>query len=357
MSAGTSDGSTYGELARRLLGGRPELTVEDLADAADVGVDLVRQYWRAMGFPDVPDGVRAFTGADVQALRRMRELVTDGGVGRRSVQSLVRAAGHSADRLALWQVEALVADVARRESLDDTSARLVVLDRLGEWAPVLEEQLVYTWRRQLAALLGRLDRDVSQAHGPQAGGPVGPGSARLPLERAVGFLDMIAFTRRAAALSADLLARLVEAFETTARDVIAARGARVVKTIGDAVLFVADDLQTGAQVSLELVAAMAAAGIDVRGSLVWGRVLSRSGDVFGPSVNLASRLGDVAAPGTIVLDDVSAALLEANAAAELETLPPVDAPGLGEVHPVRLVTIAHSPAPPPTSPGAGRSWH
>jgi adenylate cyclase len=340
VSAAPSGDSTYGELARRLLGGRPELTVEELARAADVDVSLVRRYWRAMGFPDVPEGVRAFTPADVEALTRVRELVSE-GVGLRSAQSLVRAAGHSADRLALWQVEALVADVARRDGLDDVSARLVVLDRLADWAPVLEQQLVYTWRRQLAALLGRLDRDVSQAHGTGTAG-----GDRLPLERAVGFLDMIAYTRRAAALSADLLARLVEAFEATARDVIASRGARVVKTIGDAVLFVADDLETGARVSLELVAALAAAGIDVRGSLVWGRVLSRSGDVFGPSVNLASRLGDVAAAGTVVLDDVSAALLEASVVdAELDTLPPVDAPGLGQVHPVRLVGLGQTRAP------------
>src|SRR5690625_5241093 len=59
-----------------------------------------------------------------------------------------------------------------------------------------------------------------------------------------------------------------------------------------------------------LLASMAEHDLPIRGSLVWGRVLSRSGDVFGPIVNLASRLGDVATEGMLLMDDVSAALLQ-----------------------------------------------
>ena len=35
---------------------------------------------------------------------------------------------------------------------------------------------------------------------------------------------------------------MLEGFENTARDVITSRGARVVKTIGDAVMYISDDL-------------------------------------------------------------------------------------------------------------------
>src|SRR5690606_24250946 len=230
----------------------------------------------------------------------------DGTLGMAAAQSLVRAQGHSADRLALWQVEALVEDAVQRYALDDTSARLLVLDRVARLAPVLEQQLVHTWRRQLVALLGRIDRDVALAHAP----PV-PDADQLPLERAIGFLDMISFTERSARMSPGELAELVQGFESAARDTIAGYGARVVKTIGDAVLYVADDLRTGAEVSLALLDAMGTRGFEVRGSLVWGRVLSRAGEVFGPSVTLASRLGGVAPPGAVVRGDGSAALLEA----------------------------------------------
>lgn len=324
--------STYEALAFRLLGGEPNLTTTDVASRTGLPLEVVRGYWRSLGFADVDDDEPHFTEDDVAVLERMVEQVEAGTLGLTAAQTLVRAQGHSADRLALWQVEALVEDAATRFGLDDISARLVVLDRVAVLAPVLEQQLVHTWRRQLIALLGRLDRDVATAHAPPL-----PDDGRLPLERAVGFLDMVAFTERTAGLGPAELAELVQGFETAARDTIAAHGARVVKTIGDAVLYVADDLRTGAAVSLDLLSVMAAAGYEVRGSLVWGRVLSRSGDVFGPSVNLASRLGDIAPAGAVVLDDVSAALLEASdPELTLTPEPPVAVHGLGVVRPVRL---------------------
>jgi adenylate cyclase len=325
-------GSTYEAIAQQLLGGDARLSTADAAEGTGLDPEIVRAYWRSLGFADVDDDVPHFTDGDIALLRQIAQLVQDGELGLAAAQTLVRAHGHSADRLALWQVEALVEDAATRFELDDISARLVVLDRLATLAPLLEAQIVHTWRRHLVALLGRLDRDVGKARAPSL-----PDVDQLPLERAVGFLDMISFTERTVGLSSAGLADLVLSFETAARDTIAAQGARVVKTIGDAVLWVADDLLTGAEVALGLLEVMHATGFDVRGSLVWGRVLSRSGDVFGPSVNLASRLGDVAPPGAVVLDDVSAALLEvAEPGLTLSPEPPVAVHGLGVIRPVRL---------------------
>lgn len=325
-------GSTYEALALELLGGEPSLSTAEVAQRTGLAPELVRSFWRSLGFADVDDDVPHLTEGDVGLLETMVDLVGSGAVGMAAAQSLVRALGHSADRLALWQIEALVEDAATRFELDDTSARLVVLDRVAALAPALERQLVHTWRRQMVALLGRLDREVGLAHAP-----VLPEPDQLPLERAVGFLDMISFTERSAGLTSAELAEMVQGFETAARDTIAGQGARVVKTIGDAVLFVADELEVGAEVSLRLLEVMASAGFEVRGSLVWGRVLSRSGDVFGPSVNLASRLGDVAPAGGVVLDDVSAALLElTDAGLSLTPEAPVAVQGLGVVRPVRL---------------------
>ncbi|MFV0253054.1 MAG: adenylate/guanylate cyclase domain-containing protein [Beutenbergiaceae bacterium] len=329
--AHTEPHSTYQELLVRLLGAEPTLSSADLAERTGQDIEVVRGYWRALGFPDIPDDEPHLTEADAAAFAALIELVRSREIGMGAAQALVRAHGHSTDRLALWQLEALVEDAADRFDLDDTSARLVVLDRVATLVPALELQLVHTWRRQLVALLGRLDRDVGKA---RAGDPH---SGELPLERAVGFLDMVSFTERSAGLSPTELAAMVLTFEGAARDTIAAHGARVVKTIGDAVLFVADDLPTGAHVARDLLRVMTQAGFAVRGSLVWGRVLSRSGDIFGPSVNLASRLGDVAPANDIVLDDVSAALLAASEPqVRLRPQEPVAVHGLGTIRPVLL---------------------
>src|SRR5699024_6570074 len=291
--------STANRHHAHLLGGPPGYTLEEFAQRAGVEVGVARQYWRSLGFPDVPRGEKWFTQADVAALSGLAEIVNANEVSVRASQDLVRGLGHSMDRLVLWQVEALVQDASSRFDLDDVSARLVVLDRLVELSPLLREQLDYVWRRQLLALLGRIDRDLSRA------GRQGAEEDQLPLERAIGFIDIVSYTTRSADLTPSGLASLVQDFESAARDVVARYGGRVVKTIGDAVLFVADDLPAGARVATALAQVMGAQDLPVRGAVVWGRLLSRSGDVFGPVVNLASRLTDLAAPQEILMDDVS----------------------------------------------------
>src|SRR5690625_4776211 len=206
---------------------------------------------------------------------------------------------------------------------------------MAEIAEDLEVNLVYTWRRQLAALAGRLDSEIARRPVEE------PDPESLPLPRALGYIDMVSFTATAAELGPDALAALVQGFEFTARDVITSHGARVVKTIGDAVMFIADDLPTAARVGVNLVSAIKARPdlLPVRGSVVWGRVISRSGDVFGPVVNLASRLVDIAPPDSVVTDPATSERLTTSAAAaefEFVPRPPADMPGIGSMTPVEL---------------------
>lgn len=327
--------STVADRVAELIGGEPTLTMIDLAEQAGVDLAAARLFWRAMGFPNVADDAVTFTPRDVEALRAIGELVAGTTADRTTAVSLLRAQSYLADRLVLWQVEALVEDASRRLKLDDTAARLVVLDRIADVAGMLEGQLVYAWRRQLASLVGRMHVEVAGRSVEEST------SDTLPLPRALGFVDMVSFTSSSARLSSYELAALVQGFEFTARDVITSHGARVVKTIGDAVLFVADDLTTAARVSLALVAAIQARPdlLPVRGSLVWGRVISRSGDVFGPIVNLAARLVDVAPSDTVLMDPAtSERLAKSAAAAEFRMVPrpPADMPGIGQMTPVEL---------------------
>ncbi|HLS50203.1 MAG TPA: adenylate/guanylate cyclase domain-containing protein, partial [Actinomycetaceae bacterium] len=314
----------------------------DLAERAGVSLGDARAFWRAMGFRDVGDDDIIFTDSDVAALGHVSHLVTSERMSRATVTSLVRAQSYMADRLVVWQVEALVEDIARRHDLDDTSARIVLLDRMAEIAEDLEVNLVYTWRRQLAALAGRLDSEIARRPVEE------PDPESLPLPRALGYIDMVSFTATAAELGPDALAALVQGFEFTARDVITSHGARVVKTIGDAVLYVADDLQTGAAVAIALLETMEARRelLPVRGSLVWGRIVSRSGDVFGPVVNLASRLVDVAEPGTVVIDEATAKRLSASPVGNRYVQRPRPAAmmqGIGSVVPIELHRAPDAP--------------
>lgn len=193
----------------------------------------------------------------------------------------------------------------------------------------------YAWRRQLAAELSRMDAEVSDSrHTVDA-------PWRMPLQRGVGFVDMVAYTRRSAELGTHALAELIQKFEFTARDAITGGGARIVKTIGDSVLFVADEVTTIMDVTLDLVDALTKKEgmLPVRAGAVWGGVLSRSGDVFGPTVNLASRLSDVAPPGGVLTDMATADVLRAAPEGKLYTLvraPAAELQGLGTVTPIEV---------------------
>lgn len=323
-----------------LLGGERTTSLSGLAAEAGLDEAWVERYWQLMGLPPSSPDAPEFTHEDAGALAELHDLAERENLDARTLASLVRSVGHSTERLSWWHFEALVDHVVRQNGLLDPDARRAVIRSMDRLAPVLERQLVHAWRRQTTALVTRMAEEFGDAAQDTASIRSG---RDLPLPRAVGFADIVSFTRMTATMAPDDFANFIQAFETRARDIVTANGGRVVKTIGDALLFIADDVVTGARVALGLAKATedelgveGIAGRPVRVSLVWGRVLARFGDVFGPSVNLASRLTDQAQPSTVLLDEVTAHRLASNPHFALTTLEAREVPGLGTLTPVRL---------------------
>jgi adenylate cyclase len=309
---------TAARLDEAILGGPRRYTLDDLVEGTGLSHEFIERYWRWLGLPVTHPTEPWFTDGDMEALRDLARLVDDARLDEQAQMTLIRSLGHTTDRLALWQVEAFVEHVSRRDGIDDVSARQAVLDQIPALADRLSYQLEHAWRRQLAALTGRLATEF--------------GGERRDL-----VADIVSFTKRTAGLGSQELAEFVQRFESRARDVIVEAGGRVVKTIGDAVLFVADDVATGAEVALGLAAPHATEEeIPVRVGFVWGRVLSRFGDVFGPDVNLASRITELAEPSTVLVDPPTAALLASSARYALTAQPPREVQGIGTITPVRL---------------------
>jgi len=153
----------------------------------------------------------------------------------------------------------------------------------------------------------------------------------------VGFADLVSFTELTNNLDDDDLATLVESFETRCADVVTDRGGRVIKTLGDSILFVADRPAHGADIALSLVEDLGPDdGLpDVRVGLASGTAISRFGDVFGPPVNLASRLTTVARRNRVIADRVTADALPEEAY-DTRALPPRPLRGFGSVEPVTV---------------------
>jgi class 3 adenylate cyclase len=92
-------------------------------------------------------------------------------------------------------------------------------------------------------------------------------------------------------------------FGATVSDLVHADGGRVVKFLGDAVMWVSSDPGRLAKAALDLVDHPRAreAGMQVRAGLGYGEILAINGDYFGNAVNLAARLVAAAAPGQILV--------------------------------------------------------
>lgn len=299
--------STVERHVERLVGGSPKYSIDDISQLLNVDPGLVSRFWVALGFPAINDRAkRIFTDQDLQVMNLHLAVLRSGDLSIETLNSLVRAQSHMADRLVLWQHEALVEEAIMTLNLDDTAARYWVLDHISNFEDFLQLQMLYVWKRVLAGFLRRSELDIQKKKDPAS-------PEDMPLQRALGFVDMVAFTNRSNQLESSALVEFITTFEFTCRNIISAHGARLVKTIGDAVLYIADDLETGAAVVTEIVEALReTAGMPpVRASLTWGGVVSRFGDVFGAPVNLASRLVDVAAPGAVLVDGTTAQEIEA----------------------------------------------
>lgn len=256
--------------------------------AEQVGVEIVRasELWAALGFAEVPDGELAFTRLDVEALRNALELSASGIIEPEVTLVLARAMGQGLARLAEAQVEVFRGRAAGMPAEEVEQAAAAAA---AEVLPRLESLVVHVWRRHFAAAMER------SLAGLRADG--------LPVQ-AVGFVDLVGYTRTTRDARAEELAGLLERFERETALRVTANGGRVVKTLGDGVLFVADTIAGAASVALATAEAHEAdeSVPQVRAGLALGPILSRLGDVFGDPVNLASRLTEQARPGSVLVD-------------------------------------------------------
>jgi adenylate cyclase len=95
-----------------------------------------------------------------------------------------------------------------------------------------------------------------------------------------------------------------------------------------------------AQGTIELVDACAAGDLpSARAGLSLGQVLARGGDYFGRTVNLASRLVDLAPPDTVLADDAFAEAISGTMTLVIEPQRRKRLKGLGSVHVSRLRSL------------------
>ena len=276
-----------------LLGGHHEFTRLDVFERTGMAPDEARRLWRALGFASVEDDDVSFTENDIRALEQVRDLTASAPVDDEMLHAMTRVLGQTFSRLAAWQGQMVLDLILDSPELLDTPEEITAL--VEHLVDVLGELQNYVWRRQLASYLSRIASNASAEIGAEQ-------------TMAVGFADLAQFTSFTRSATEAELRELLEAFESLSTETVAEHHGRVVKTIGDEVLFVADTPADAALIALDLIESAEKDNLlpPLRIGVAAGPVVARLGDVYGSTVNIASRLTTLSRPGSILVDRVMA---------------------------------------------------
>jgi len=290
------EGACAGELTsiagdRRTVPGK-RMTRQDAIAMSGLDAEAFDAFVTGFGFVRIagaPLGEIGFTEAEVGTLKLVGSISSF--FSEAETMGFVRVLGSSLGRIGEAAVSLFLIDVedphiTAGESEFGLAKKVYdavgLLDGLsGELDPILRRQLLQAVERTRVAAVAE----------------------RLEFRFAVGFVDLVGFTERSAAMSSTKLTNFIRDFEGRAHDVMTRHGARVVKMIGDEVMFVATDAGSACSAAGALMEGFVDESGQVvpRAGIAYGNVLVRGGDYYGSVVNLASRLVDEAVPREVLV--------------------------------------------------------
>jgi adenylate cyclase len=276
---------------RVLGGGAPKYTLGEFAERAGATRELAVANLRAAGVPVPDDDAVVFHDEDVESLRRVKGLI-DFGLPADSVFDLVRTLTTGMARIA-DAVRTVIGESLLRpgDTELDLAHRYTAVAELT--APLTGPALEYAFNHHLRDSIRNdvIDRTAL------ATGRLNTGS-----EVTVAFADLVGFTRLGEELPPDRLGGVVDRLGELATEV-AQRPVQLVKMIGDAAMLVSPEPEPLLDATLTLVQRSEDQGDDfpaLRAGVASGTALTRGGDWYGRPVNLASRITNIARPGSVL---------------------------------------------------------
>jgi adenylate cyclase len=264
-------------------------TAREIADEAGVDVERVLQMSRVAGLPIPDPDERAYREQDVVAVQLLvgaMELF-----GERAAIEFTRSIGSGLALIADSALALFGINVASQ--FDERGVSELEQARVSTFAALALTQEV---PKVLETLLFHHVEAASQRS--LASAPIAGRTARL----AVAFVDIVQSTAMVQRLDPEPLADAIGAFEQEATELVGSRGGRVVKTLGDEVMFVVADPVAACDAALALRdhAATDDRLPDVRGAVAFGDLVRGYGDFYGREVTMAARAVKVADPGAII---------------------------------------------------------
>ena len=271
----------------RVLGGR--YSAAEIEQQTGVPADLMLRVQRLLGLPEPGPDEKVFGEADAEAARATMQFL-EAGFSEDAIAEITRVLGEGMARLAAT-ITAAFADAFLKpgDSEEDVALRFVALTQ--QFTPAVRPVLVAAFNQHLRdsvrrGVIGRAELESGTFAGSQ--------------EITVCFADLVGFTRLGGEVEADELGTVAGRFVGLATEV-AEPPVRLVKTIGDAAMFVSPDPGPLVAAALSLQEAVEAAELPmVRAGAAFGPALFRAGDYYGHAVNLASRVTGIARPGSVL---------------------------------------------------------
>lgn len=274
-----------------LRSGRPTVSLRDAALRLGRPYEEVMAVWRASGFVIPEDDSPVLAEAEIEGYFRVLGLTLQ-LFGLDATIQLVRVLSSSVSTVADALVAVFHAGLGLQAAKDDTSGLAVARAASAAATPLvpLGRAVELLLRRHLISLMRPIVVPDADASGYDT------------VSVAVGFVDLVGFTGLTNHESLQGLNAVVGAFNDVAHRVVTSHGGRVVKFIGDEVMFVVPSADGAAGAVTELLLELEASGLPQgRAGVAWGAALTRDGDYFGTCVNLASRLTRLAEPRSALI--------------------------------------------------------
>jgi adenylate cyclase len=274
-------------LAQQVVGDRPRYDLDTVARRSGVPADVLRRVRVALGLR-LPD---RFTRADLAWAKHLRRILDE--VPVEAVLRSARARGAALATIARSDVGMIRDELLlpmRQAGADDLTVSVALAEMAQTLEPVARALLAADYLSHLEQQLGSELVAVAAR------------SSAQEVELSVGFVDVVGYTALSSRVDPAGLDRVLERFEARVLEVMSRRrDVSVVKYLGDAVMMVAPEPILLAEAMLELTREQEPlADAPLRGGLAHGATLVREGDYFGPAVNLAARLTDLARPWSVL---------------------------------------------------------
>ncbi len=281
---------------RVLAGGGARYSGEEIARRTGLERELLDRLWRALGMALADPQEPAYNEGDLEAAERVKAY-RDAGMDEEAILEISRVMARGMFPVAAT-IRNVFANTYLRAGDDEQTLALRFAVASRALTPLLGPTLEHILNVQQRGFIRQAAVDGSML-----------ATGRLPdaTEVAIGFADLVGFTKLGEQVDPTALGDVAERLEELARDVLPPP-VRLIKTIGDAAMLQAADTAALVAATLDLVERAEGLGEDfpqLRAGTARGEALERGGDWYGRPVNLASRITAIARPGSVLVDQTA----------------------------------------------------